>query len=363
MLYLTYKTAHPAENQQLSFEDIFNEALILQNVNTPYTKTISITATTQLAPTTRSWLEHQSRLLITRYSERVAALSKEDMQPDYTTYRIPKSNGGTRIINEPNSALKQLLAELKADFEQRTLAHTAAYAYVKGRTTMMCCARHTKAKHKWWLKLDFHDFFGSCTEEFQLKQLVKIPFFYYWPTQTLKEFIHVWALNNGLPQGTPLSPWLTNQIMLPIDFEITKWCEQHNIVYTRYADDMQFSFDNKDQAKHIIAKVQQEIRDTPLTLNKEKTKVSSVCGQNWVLGMMCNKDFKAQIGHKKKDQFRAALYQFNKDFAAGHRWTREEAMNLLGLISYYREIEREWVDATLNKYTDVRKNLIQTIKL
>ncbi len=353
----------PTTDIQLSFEDIF-KAYTAPLFNAPEgtTRTVRVLPI-QINQETVQWIIRQRAALMNKYKPVLESLHNEDMAPHYSTFRIPKRNGGVRIINEPDAPLKKFLAELKDDLEFRTQPHAAAYAYVKGKTTMKCCAKHTKRQHKWWLKLDFHDFFGSCTEEFQFKQLNKIPLFYLWNADDLRKFIHTWSLNNGLPQGTPLSPWLTNQLMVPIDFEIARWCKEHDVTYTRYADDMQFSFDTKEQAKHIVRMVKYIIADTPLRLNEDKTKITSVCGQNWVLGLMCNKDFKAQIGHKKKDQFRAALFQFNKDYAENRIWAREEVQRLLGQIAYYKEIEEDWVTKTLEKYPNVRENLIAVTKL
>lgn len=50
-------------------------------------------------------------------------------------------------------------------------------------------------------------------------------------------------LHGGLPQGTPISPMITNIMMIPIDYKLFNSLhdEESTFVYTRYADDMLIS--------------------------------------------------------------------------------------------------------------------------
>ena len=54
------------------------------------------------------------------------------------------------------------------------------------------------------------------------------------------------SLNNELPQGGVCSPALSNLVCRSLDFRLIGLCEKRAVRYTRYADDMYFSCDNKD---------------------------------------------------------------------------------------------------------------------
>ena len=118
------------------------------------------------------------------------------------------------------------------------------FAYVKGRSTIDAVKRHQRNKSRWFLKLDFHDFFGSSKPEFIIAQLETIfPFneIVARPNgrEALVKALSICYLNNGLPQGTPISPTLTNLFMIPIDHYIAKTAREMtpHLVYTRYAED------------------------------------------------------------------------------------------------------------------------------
>ena len=61
-------------------------------------------------------------------------------------------------------------------------------------------------------------------------------------------------------------------------------------IYTRYADDIIISARNKFDYRIILKALNKLFKDTPLSINKEKTRFGSNAGRNWNLGVMCNKD-------------------------------------------------------------------------
>lgn len=91
-----------------------------------------------------------------------------------------------------------------------------------------------------------------------------------------------------------------------------------------------------------------------MQLKTEKTRYGSAHGRNWNLGLMLNKDNNITIGYRKKERFRAMLFQFASSSAEylahiGPLWSIEETQHLQGIISYYRAIEPEWVDNQIGK--------------
>ena len=173
--------------------------------------------------------------------------------------------------------------------------------------------------------------------------------------EILEKALSLCFLRGGLPQGTPTSPMLTNAMMIPIDHAISKMCHEYapHLCYTRYADDIlissQYSFRWSDVQGRIILIL--EKFGAPFTLHPDKTRYGSSAGRNWNLGVMLNADNRITIGHEKKKVFKAMVFQFMTDDMNGKPWNVEDVQHFLGLVSYYRMVERENIDDILATYS------------
>ena len=301
-------------------------------------------------------------------------LNVEDRHTLYHSFKIPKRSGGLRQIDAPNSELMAALRDLKIIFEKKLFAsyHTSAFAYVKGRCTIDAIKRHQKNNSRWFLKLDFHDFFGSSTFEFVVKQLEMIfPFNVILSIPTgetaLKKALSLCFLDNKLPQGTPMSPTLTNLFMIPIDHQIARLARNFSphLTYTRYADDIilssQLSF-TWSNARAMVLDTLDKF-ESPFSLNLNKTRYGSSAGRNWNLGVMLNGNNEITIGHEKKKVFKAMLFSFMSDDKNGVAWSLEDVQHLAGLISYYKMVEAKTIPEIIATYsTKFGKSVEETIK-
>lgn len=294
-----------------------------------------------------------------QFNSQYANLFEVDRKSLYETFHIPKKSGGLREINAPVPELMNALRNLKTIFEKNMFAlyHTSAFAYVKGRCTIDSIKRHQQNESKWFAKLDFSDFFGSTTEEFVLSMFSKIfPFSEIVKRrnglEALKRALSLCFLNGGLPQGTPISPTITNIMMIPIDHQLCndlRKMDEH-FVYTRYADDILISskvnFDYKAVQEYVLGVLKRF--DAPFAIKKEKTRYGSSAGRNWNLGVMLNKDNEITIGHQKKKAFKAMCCNYICDKKKNVNWDRHDVQVFAGLISYYRMIEPDYINYVIS---------------
>lgn len=290
----------------------------------------------------------------------------------YTTFHIPKKSGGLREINAPVPELMTALRNLKTLFETKMFAlyHTSAFAYVSGRSTIDAIKRHQQNDSHWFLKTDFSNFFGSTTQEFLRYSLSLIfPFSEIVKCErgrtALDKALNICFLHGGLPQGTPISPMLTNLMMIPIDHKVSNALRDFNgqsFVYTRYADDSLISSRREFDYNCIIDFINHTLSDfrAPFKIKDEKTRYGSRAGSNWNLGLMLNKDNEITIGHKNKQRFRAMISNYILDRKNGVAWELRDVQVLRGLINYYRMVEESYVDEVIKfnneKYkTDVMR--------
>lgn len=343
------------------------------NINVELKPITFHTDRTMEAPDTMATAMNKCSELIHRF---LKDSTLDELEEHYQVFYIPKHSGGYRTISAPDEELKTLLREIKDIFVAsnglKLIMHDAAYAYVPGRCAADALKKHQANESRWFLKMDIENFFPSCNPQFILKQMQKI-----YPLNiccdqyntVIHLILRAATLDDGLPQGTPLSPLLSNLVMLPIDYKITNLLKHldKSFVYTRYADDIlissKYSFD-WHEIQHEIERIFRE-EDAPFHIKQEKTRYGSSAGRNWNLGLMLNKDNKITLGHKKKQRLKAAVNNFLRDFTNGQLWSTMDTYTLQGELSYFRSIEPEYADFVVQrleqKYNVSLRDCIQQI--
>lgn len=299
---------------------------------------------------------------LNKFNDTHAELFQANRSDLYHSFSIQKRSGGTRRIDAPEAELMNALRELKTIFENRfhAIYHTSAFAYIKGRCAVDAVKKHQANQSHWFLKTDFSNFFGSTTEDFVFCQLARIfPFSevvkYPAGLSALQKALSLCFLNGGLPQGTPISPLLTNIMMIPIDHFLSNTLhdfEGQKFVYTRYADDILISSRIAFDQQKLVACINSTLEKfhAPFAIKDEKTRYGSGNGKNWNLGVMLNEKNQITIGHRRKQEFRAMLYEYIKTKQSGRAWNLHEVQVMDGLLSYYSSIEPSYWDAILTKY-------------
>ena len=363
MPYITIKA--PPVYYQITFEDMITgvedlSKYVMPNVTNTRTYWVDRPNDKLLENTDITGMIELLRI----FNQSKEALFAQDRASLYHTFHIPKSSGGLRRIDAPLTELMNALRELKTIFETRMFAlyHTTAFAYVCGRSTVDAIKRHQRNESKWFLKLDFSNFFGSTTPYFVLDMLSQLfPF-----SEIVKrpdgnielvKALSLCFLNDELPQGTPISPFITNVMMIAIDHKLSNGLRNYDnrrFVYTRYADDILISckvdFD-KNKVQKFVADTLSEFR-APFSIKPEKTRYGSSAGRNWNLGLMLNKENQITIGHKRKKEFKAMIDNYMRARKSENGWSRNDVQVLGGLISYYKMVEKDYINYLLQQYSD-----------
>ena len=63
-----------------------------------------------------------------------------------------------------------------------------------------------------------------------------------WRDEELRTLMRLCVYRDGLPQGAPTSPWLSNLVNVPLDERLQRLCRRSGAIYTRYGDDLTFSW-------------------------------------------------------------------------------------------------------------------------
>ncbi|WP_454762320.1 retron Ec67 family RNA-directed DNA polymerase/endonuclease [Caulobacter segnis] len=168
----------------------------------------------------------------------------------YETFEIPKSDGSARVINAPLGAqrlaqtkLAELLQSCRDEVAATTKRRPLSHAFRPGQSIITNARVHTGRRYV--LNVDLEDFFPSLNFGRVRGFFIKDASFGLKPeVATVIAQIACWE--NGLPQGSPSSPIISDLITHILDARLARLAKNYGLAYSRYADDLTFSTNRKD---------------------------------------------------------------------------------------------------------------------
>jgi RNA-directed DNA polymerase len=195
---------------------------------------------------------------------------------------IPKSNGKKRLLGIPtvvDRVIQQAIAQiLQPNFEIGFQAHS--YGFRPGRNAHQAVKQSLQYINKGYqhiVDIDLKSFFDEVQHGLLLELIykrIKCP-------RTLKlirSFLRAPIQINGklqkrrkgLPQGSPLSPLLSNILLNELDKEL----EKRGLRYVRYADDFSIYVKSKAAARRVGNNIYRFLQDKlQLPINREKSGI------------------------------------------------------------------------------------------
>lgn len=268
----------------------------------------------------------------------------------YRQFKIGKRGGGERTISAPRTFLKVIQYWI-LDYLLYTLkSHPICHSYQKGKSIVTNAFPHINSEYV--ANIDISDFFGSINQTMIIDLLRKNGF----GEQLSKTIARLTSLNNGLPQGTPTSPILSNAYLYSFDETAAQVAKNTGLNITRYADDITISGKNKDSITNVITLFKQELSAKGLELNTKKTRIASRGGQQRVAGVVVND--KALPPRKLRRRVRAMFHQANK-YPEEH----VEKYNILrGYLSYFNSFPALKGGPELKSYKEILKFLNNNVQ-
>lgn len=219
---------------------------------------------------------------------------------------IPKGNGKFRTIYVPNKQEKAHLRSLVwkiADRAAKACPKEVPHGFMRKRSPVTNAQAHVG--HEFTLTMDLRDFFATVTEKMLTGKL---------SAEIVKDII----VDGSARQGLPTSPAAANLAAADMDKAILKWITKNNkqIIYTRYADDLTFSYDDPGLTEILKVNIPQIVKRCGFTLAEEKTHVySAKAGRRIITGIAVDNELHPTRRIKRK--LRAAIHQGNTASANG----------------------------------------------
>lgn len=264
-------------------------------------------------------------------------LTKKDAYRKYKTFYIAKKDGSQREINAPTLALKLFQRWILENilYKIRTSKYSYGFEKKKGSPLVRCAEMHKN--NLYILKVDLKNFYPSIDRQRVFFEFVNIGY----NDEVSDLLTNACVLDDQLPQGAVTSAYLANLICRKLDNRIAGYCNKRNIVYTRYADDLTFSCDDRDLLKRVHRMVKVIVEDEGFVLNEKKTIFMTPKCQKRVLGITIN-DNLIKAPRETKRMIRAMLH-----YAVA---TGDYSMNdkIRGYIAYVDSIEKTYKKKCIN---------------
>lgn len=230
-----------------------------------------------------------------------------NLRPSYTKFTVPKRSGGVRNILAPDYKLKDIQRRILKKLLSRLHDHPAVTGFKRGSSVVTNAMPHRNQSVV--IRLDIKDFFDSTKAEEVEKYFRKIG----WNKEVCSLLKNICSYNGSLPQGAPTSPKLSNLLNFKLDARFEKAAQKSGANYTRYADDMTFSFDedNHEKISYLLYMVKLILEDAGYTLHqKKKMHIRRKHQRQIVTGLVVNKE--PNLPRKTRRWLRAVEYNLAK---------------------------------------------------
>lgn len=297
----------------------------------------------------------------------------------YKYIAIPKKSGGVRHLHEPMEALKNVQKVLLKRFLDPIPAPEYLGAYVPGRALSHTYEQHTGKETL--ISTDIKNFFPSITRyrvskwledlgyndkvQNYVSNLVCVPIKRRNPAPNRRPHIYV------LPQGAPTSSALSNHVMRRwLDEPFLAWLsdEFESPTYTRYADNLEISFDERipeARCQEILDKLDAILARVHMHRHPSKTRIRYPTNKApmRVLGVSVQEH--ANIPRSKYKRLRGIVHDI---------WTKgldrimertdldaksvEQGMDILrGRLLYWSSVNEDKLEDTREKFQELEERL------
>ena len=223
----------------------------------------------------------------------------------YSIFKIAKKDGGVRQISAPNQRLKLLqkrianvLYECRKEIDNENKFKSLSHGFRRGHSIVTNARPHHR--RRFVLNLDLKDFFATLNfgrvrgyflknKAFELNEKIA----------TL--IAQIACHDNGLPQGSPCSPIIADLLAHLLDVRLAQLAKKARVTYSRYADDITFSTNQKQFPRALAHQDANEggkwelgtelisrIADAGFIINPNKTRMQCRMSRQLVTGLIVN---------------------------------------------------------------------------
>ena len=276
---------------------------------------------------------------------------------------IPKPDGGVRKLGIP-TVLDRFIQQAVMQVLQRKWDGTFSehsYGFRPGRSAHQAveqAQRYIAEGYRWVVDLDLEKFFdrvnhdrlmaklaGRISDQRMLKLIRAIL------TAGVMENGLVGPVDEGTPQGGPLSPLLSNIVLDELDREL----EQRGLRLVRYADDSNIYVRSRRAGERVMAKLTRFLsKKLKLTVNQHKSAVARPWERKFLgFSFTSRRQPKRRIAPKAVDRFKERVREltYRTRGVSIERMAGDLTQYLRGWLGYFGKCETPSVLQGLEEWT------------
>ena len=196
---------------------------------------------------------------------------------------IPKAQGGTRMLGIPtvvDRLIQQCLSQWMNNFWDKDFSENS-YGFRPNKSAhqaVLQAQKYLNEGYDYVIELDLENFFDKVNHDYLMHLLTKkitdkrvLKLVRKYLTTGIMEDGVVSQRSGGTPQGSPLSPLLSNILLHELDKEL----HARGLRFVRYADDCSIYVKSMKSAERVMSSITKFIEaDLKLKVNKSKSKIS-----------------------------------------------------------------------------------------
>ena len=284
---------------------------------------------------------------------------------------IPKPQGGVRMLGIPtvvDRMLQQAIYQWLSPQYEETF-HKNSYGFRPKKNAHQAVHKAKEYQNQGYnqiIELDLEKFFDRVNHQKLMSLLSKKVS----DVRTLKlisAYLKSGIMADGMvsqrtegtPQGSPLSPLLSNIVLNELDNEL----EQRGHKFVRYADDCSIYVKSKQAAQRVMLSITNYIeRELLLKVNKEKTKVSHP-SKSYLLGFSfykTNGEYHIRIAPKSIQKIKEKCKRLTKASEPIKEETRLRKLDeiIRGWVNYFKIAKAKSTMQVLDKMLRTRLRII-----
>jgi len=230
---------------------------------------------------------------------------------------IPKPKGGVRLLGIPtvvDRLIQQAIHQVLEPIFDPTFSEYS-YGFRVQRNARQAVKRakeYVQSGGSWIVNVDLSKFFDEVDHDRLLSKL-RIKVKDRRVIHLIDRYLRVGVMRNGIeqrrekgtPQGSPLSPLLSNTVLDELDKELEKRMHQ----FVRYADDFQIYVGSQQAALRVMKSLERFIENTlKLKVNKKKSTIERPWETNFLgYSFMGKKQVKLKVSKESMKRFKGKI--------------------------------------------------------